>query len=64
MIYILIKKPEISIYENGCFQQSLFVYYVLKNAGFVVKLVSINYEKGDKFKDIIIYNICNTNIHC
>lgn len=57
MIYILIKKPTSSVYENGCFQQSLFVYYAVKNAGFPVKLVSTEYTAEETFNNIIIYNI-------
>lgn len=57
MIYILIKKPQSSVYENGCFQQSLFVYYAVQNAGFAVKMVSTEYSVGETFKDIAIHNI-------
>jgi hypothetical protein len=64
MIYILIEKPKTSIYENGCFQQSLFVYYVIKNCGYNVKLCSTNYEENAKFNDIQIYDTSKLYTEC
>jgi hypothetical protein len=58
-IGILIKKPLSSIFENGCLQQSLFVYQTLsKIKGLNVSLVGFqeNYEKLEH-TDISIVNI-------
>lgn len=54
MIYILINKPN-SIFQNGCYQQSLFIYEVL-SYNFDVKFLSADYKYNELFEGIDVIN--------
>ena len=57
---ILIKKPESTIFENGCLQQSLFVYQTLQN----FKNIDVDFITGCKNYNLFEYtNIPIININ-
>lgn len=54
---LMIKKPNDSIFENGCVQQTIFVKEVLLNGGIDCDLITIspNYDKFDEiYKETVV----------